>query len=41
MKVLILHVMWWNFNNKNATETAQEISSVYGRGVITDCQTEN
>ena len=28
-------------NNKNATETAKKISSVYDRGGFTDCQVRN
>ena len=39
LKVYIWHVIWWEFrNNKNATETAKKISSVYGQGIITDYQ---
>ena len=39
MKGHIRHVMLSEFmNNKNATETAKKISSVYGKGVIIDRQ---
>ena len=39
LKVHIRHVMLWEFkNNKNATETAQKISCVYGQDVITKRQ---
>ena len=42
LKVHIRHVMLWEFkNNKNATETAKKICSVYGQGVITDRQVRN
>ena len=38
LKVHIQHVILWEFKNiKNITETAKEICSVYGQGVITDC----
>ena len=37
LKVHIWHVMLWEFKDiKNATETAKNICSVYGRIVITD-----
>ena len=36
LKVHIRHVMLWKFkNNKNTTETAKKIMSVYSQGVIT------
>ena len=45
MKELIEHiwqVMLWEFkNNKNFTETAHKIPSVYGQDVITDCWVQN
>ena len=42
MKVLRGHVMLGEFkNNKNATESAKKICSVYGQGVITECQVWN
>ena len=42
MKVHIRYVMLWEFkNNKNNTETARKISSVYGQDVITDCYVRN
>ena len=33
--------MWEIKNNKNATETAKEICTVYGQGDITDHQVQN
>ena len=37
LKVHIWHVMLWKFNNnKNASETAKKICSIYGQSVITD-----
>ena len=42
LKVYIWHFMLWEFkNNKNATETAKKICSIYGQCVITDCQEQN
>ena len=42
LKVHIRHVMLWRFkNNKNTTETAKKILSVYYQGVITDRQVRN
>ena len=41
-KSYIWHVMLCEFkNNKNITEIAKNICSVYGQSVITDCQVEN
>ena len=37
LKLRIRHVMLQEFkNNKNTTETAKGICSVYGQGVLTD-----
>ena len=42
IKVHIRQVILSGFkNNKNATETAKKISSVYGKDVIIDCQVRN
>ena len=38
----IRYVMLWELKtNKNATETVKKMSSIYGQGVITDCQVRN
>ena len=38
----IQHVMLWEFkNNKNAMETAMNICSAYGQGVVTGSQVQN
>ena len=41
LKVHIPHVMWDFNNNKNATEIAKKICSVYGKRVIIDLQVRN
>ena len=42
LKVHIQYVMLWEFkNNKNVTEIAKVISSVYGQGIITNCKAQN
>ena len=39
LKRQIWHVILWEFRkNKNDTEIAKKICSVYYQGVITDCQ---
>ena len=38
----IRHVMLWEFKtNKTPKETAKNISTVYGQGVVTDRQVRN
>ena len=40
LKVHIGHVMSWEFkNNKNTTETAKKMFSVYSQSVITESKT--
>ena len=42
LKVHISHVMLWEFKQgNNATETAEEICSVYGKDIITDRAVRN
>ena len=39
LKVYVQYVMLWEFeNNKNDTEMAKKICSVYDQGVLTDHQ---
>ena len=42
LKAHIKHIILWEYkDNKNATETAKEICSVYDQGVMTDRQVWN